>query len=102
MLKKIYNIFRPDASAEFWHLIPENREWAESVEKEMIENGLMISCENTISDDGLLFTRTTLFQNLDGFHRMKEALKHLSYDQDRIDYNTANSHIFFSSDEEIE
>ena len=101
MLKNTYNISRPDTSVEFWHFIPENRERAESIEKELTENGSLISCENTMSEDGLLFTRTSIFKDLDSFQQMMEDMVYIYFTQDRIAYNSANSHTFYSSNEEI-
>jgi hypothetical protein len=101
MLKNTYNISRQVSSVEFWHLLPNNKERAESIEKELTENGSLISCENTISEDGLLFTRTSIFKDLDSLHQMKEDAVYIYYEQDRIAYNIANSHIFYSSNEEI-
>lgn len=101
MFKTTYNISRPDSSVEFWHLIPENREQAESIEQAMIENGSLISCENTMSEDGLLFTRTSIFKDLDSFQQMREDTVYISFEKNRIAYNIANSHIFYSSNEEM-
>jgi hypothetical protein len=101
MFKTTYNISRPDSSVEFWHLIPENQERSELIEKELTENGSLISCENTMSEDGLLFTRTSIFKDLESFQQMREDTVYISYEQDRLAYNIANSHIFYSSNEEM-
>lgn len=100
MLKKIYNIFRPDTTVEFWHFLPEIKELLEPLERQMIDQGLMISCINIVSEDGLLFTRIAEFPNQESFAQMKELIDHTLYESRRIEYNTINFHIFFSSDEE--
>lgn len=101
MIKKTYSVFRPDTSAEFWHCLPEIKSWMETMEADMISRGLLISCNNSVSDDGLLFTRVSIFPNVAAFLQMKELIDPTSYDQIRMEYNNSNSHIFFSSEEDI-
>lgn len=101
MFKVTYTVFRPDTSTEFWHYLPEIQSWMQTMEDDMISRGLLISCNNSVSDDGLLFTRVTICQSQEAFNQMIALVHPTAYDQIRMEYNNANSHIFFSSEEVI-
>jgi hypothetical protein len=74
----------------------------EPFEQKMIEQGLMISCKNVVSEDGLRFTRTAEFPNEEAFTQVKLLIDDPAYEQNRIEYNSNNLHVFFSTDEVIE
>jgi hypothetical protein len=101
MIRRTYIIFRPDTSVEFWHCLPEIKLWMESIEADMISRGLLLSCKNSISDDGLIFTRVTEYTDEESYLQMRSLINPTSYDQIRMEYNDSNSHIFFSSEEEV-
>lgn len=65
MITNIRTEVKTNAAVPFWHTLPEVLSWCPAYEASMISAGKMVSCNNTISPDGLTFTRVSVFNNME-------------------------------------
>lgn len=100
MLTVIYKETRTNTDHEWWHFTPEVRSWLEPFEKEMIDKGVMISCVNEVSEDGLTFIRTSTFESREQLISLYTQIPEFDYQQQRSQYNATCLHNSLS--EEIE
>jgi len=99
MIIKKYTEYRITKDAEFWHNLPEIKEWLDPFEQKCITDGLVISIDNEISEDGMIFQRTVKFPNEDSYIQMMTLAPDQEYQQTRQLYNVDKNHIWYSDNE---
>ena len=98
MLTVIYEETRTNTDHEWWHFTPEVQSWLDPFEKEMIDKGVMISCVNKVSEDGLTFIRTSIFETREQLISLYTQIPYFDYQQQRSQYNAIYMHTAISDE----
>ena len=96
MFTKTYLETRPDSTIPFWHETPEVQAWLPAFEQKLLEDKLILSLKQTISDDGMTYVREAQFEDESAYAAVLQQAPVSNYQSLRKQYNLNNSITFYS------